>query len=77
MIDSEEIKHYLLGTCNTDYQAAEIFGISEEEVLDAVIESEIECCSCCGWWYESYEMNDSQNGSDLICTECFEELNEE
>jgi hypothetical protein len=76
MPTAEDIKEYLLGTCNTDADAADVFGISEDRVLDLVIEAEIECCTCCGWWHEDWEMSDI-NGADLVCLDCFDEESED
>jgi hypothetical protein len=70
---AEDVKSYLLGSCNSEGNAEQVFDLSYEEVLDLIIEAEIECCSICGWWHEAFEMEDVD--SELICQECLESNN--
>lgn len=67
MID--EIIEYLRGTCKSESEAADAFGISEDEVLDAVVNTdEIERCDGCSWWYEKEELVEVD--AENLCNDC-------
>lgn len=67
----EAFKSYLLGSCKGLHEAEHAFGVSEDEAIDLIGESDIECCSSCGWWYEDYDLTDSDG--DLVCRDCSDE----
>jgi formylmethanofuran dehydrogenase subunit E len=68
----EQVKDFLLGTCNSEHDAAEYCDTdSNEDILDYIIESKIECCATCGWWIDEEEQNEI-NG-EIICNDCNEE----
>lgn len=68
----DDLCFYMLGSCNTVYDAALRFDLDEDRVSEILIENEIECCSGCGWWHESYELTDT---SELLCDGCLEGSN--
>lgn len=67
-VTSETIKQHLLGTCNSEASAEDVFDLTYEQVLDLIIEAEIECCNRCGWWCEAHEMTEIE--CELICEDC-------
>lgn len=62
---ADQINDYLLGTCNTEFDAAEAFGVESEKILDIVENLDIELCEVCSWWCETHEID-----SDGICGDC-------
>lgn len=64
-----EIAEYLNGSCRSIDQAASAFKVSDDEVREALEESEIDCCEACGYWMERDELTEDENG-DLHCGEC-------
>lgn len=69
MINPHEIIEHLNGTCKSTDEAAQAFGVEEEEVLKAIIETQqIECCTDCSWWCEFDELCDESG--QYICLDC-------
>ncbi len=66
-----EIASELQGTCGTLDDKFEERGLDIDiipaELLD-IIDEEVMLCHTCGWWCESYEINDDSN-----CNECAED----
>ncbi len=70
-----EIIEHVVGTCKADYDIANDFNITVEEVQDAMIDGEADWCNCCGWIYKM-EYLDAYSG-DLLCYNCQSDLEEE
>ena len=67
-----EIIRDLLGTCQILDAVAHEHGIDDLTTEDLLfIETEIFCCSNCGWWCEVCEAHDD-NG-DTLCDDCYED----
>jgi hypothetical protein len=60
-----DIAYYLNGSSHTEHEAAEAFGVTDEDVLRAAATGEIERCGICDWWDESSNFN--SNGNCLDC----------
>ncbi len=71
-----EIAYYLQGSCTSIAQAAETCEVSEETVLEAIVDAGMEMCTVCGWWADDGEY-DFPDGSDCVCNECADEAEEE
>lgn len=68
----ERIAKEILGEVLTESTVLEKYDleISEEELLEKMLDRNIELCSSCGTWKESCEIDpDEQN---VICFECVE-----
>lgn len=65
----QEIADYMLGTCNSTSSAEQMFNVSEDIVLEACTEHEVELCDDCGWWCELHELDDGEEGT-LVCIDC-------
>ena len=68
----ERIAKEILGEVLTESTVLEKYDleISEEELLEEMLDWNIELCSSCGTWKESCEIDpDEQN---VICFECIE-----
>ena len=66
----EDFKHFLLGTAISlnfaiDQFSLLDFGLSEEDIIEALEQDSIELCPECGWWVESYELVDEY---DNLCS---------
>ena len=61
----QQISDYLLGTCLDVSHAVNSFEVDEDVIYNAIDITDIEKCSCCGWWYEEHELNE-----DLVCNDC-------
>lgn len=66
----------IIGTCMTNSEIAEKFGISEDDVEDYLLNYNVERCSGCGWWFESGELTPDEDtepdDDDLVgkCQDC-------
>lgn len=65
----EEISAYMLGTCKSESEAAEAFDVTEDDVLEAVVEGEVDRCATCAWWFETHELHVDDSG-ELACDGC-------
>lgn len=58
---AQEVSEYLMGTCKSKDEAALHFDIPANDVSQAVAYAdEIELCITCGWWFETWELEDYQ-----------------
>lgn len=64
----KEIADYLLDTCHSVDEAATIFGVVSDDILEQIEEYEVERCTQCDWWFEISELNEG-----CICSDCQEE----
>lgn len=64
---------YFEGSCNSayDFEHDEENPISEETVLEVLIEAETELCSACSWWCHQSEME--LVDGEPTCDQCREE----
>lgn len=63
---SAEIAEHLRGTCKSAGDAAEEFGVTEDQVDAACEQHEVVLCETCDWWCEQSEMSEEDNK----CCEC-------
>ena len=73
----DEIRAYLLGTCESEIAAFAAFEIppeAEDEVRDRLYDGSegIVVCEQCGWWVEIYETDE-----DGYCEQCQSENGDE
>jgi len=66
----EEIRYYLLGTCNAVEAAMNAFDLEGDDVRDEIEDrlldgNGIQVCETCGWWVEVGEMDEDGN-----CYQC-------
>ncbi|MCK9267227.1 MAG: hypothetical protein M0P14_00765 [Alkaliphilus sp.] len=78
----QDIIENLQGTCLTLDDVLDDYGLSSEDLnLEDLsrIEEEIFLCDGCGWWYESSELGDDEDGEFLCrwCIECENDMDEE
>jgi hypothetical protein len=71
-----EIAEYMVGTCNGEDDAAELFKVDAGEVLQACSDNEVERCECCGWWCGAEDFGNSRV-DELVCDECMESEEDE
>lgn len=79
-IDIEEVIDYLLGTCKSlDEGISEIY--EDKDFTDltlnqcTILDDNIMCCECCGWWVNSHEIDENNFCED--CQEAEKENNDE
>lgn len=66
----DKIIFEIKGTCGDLDEVAASFGISELMISDlCYIETEIFCCSNCGWWCEVCEGHDVDG--ETVCDDCY------
>lgn len=61
---SDEIYQYLLGSCKSEFDAAEAFGVDAESILSITSQLDIERCETCSWWCETGELDEENNCED-------------
>jgi hypothetical protein len=66
----DEVEIYLAGSCNTADEAAEIFGLDEDQVAAIMSECGHERCEGCGWWCEDGEIDIVDD--EYICADCLD-----
>ncbi len=74
----QDIAEFLIGTCKAECDAVHAFeehDVTDEDVLDAIIATEIDLCALCGWWHEGFELEVVDD--DLVCDECRAEQGED
>ena len=65
-----------LDTCKSPAEIAEIMGISEEDIEEALLDEGVEMCQGCGWWMESGMLTpdpDTEEDDDNLigyCPDC-------
>lgn len=59
----------LEGTCSKVEQIAEELGITEDDVLNIMLDEGYERCSVCDWWCETGELVD-EYGNIVPCEGC-------
>lgn len=64
-----EIVDYLVGTCKTETEAANVFSVTVDTVMRACSEEGIEMCAECGWWCDSSEIEENEYG-EMVCMDC-------
>lgn len=67
--DNASIIKYLEGTSKSEDDAAEKFGITEERVLEIMLDANLERCPSCDYWVECGELVD-EDGEDQVCDSC-------
>ena len=67
----DDLIEHFRGTCRGFYELDE-YDLTDDEYGD--FDEAIFSCDQCGWWWETYEMADDDEGR--ICTECHQD-NEE
>ena len=67
-LSKAEIAEHMSGTCLSAFEGAQQMGITEDEVLEACAEHEVQQCHICDWWQEPGEWGTL--GSDVICEDC-------
>lgn len=73
----DKLYEYLEGTANTPYGAIVRFDLdmTEDEVIEAMLDRNLEPCPICGWWMESGELiNDDL--AVVGCQQCRERIYE-
>lgn len=55
---------HFLGTCNS-IETSDFGELMNDADFCAVLDDEIMCCTCCGWWVESGEIS-----ADGECSDC-------
>lgn len=69
MTEKSAIAEYLNGTSRCVSDAANYFGVDEDEVLAALAEEEVEECANCGWWFSTDELEVDGDG-EYRCSDC-------
>lgn len=65
----QDIISDLVGTCGILDEVAKAHGIDDLTISDlAFIETEIFCCSSCGWWCEVCEGHEVDG--ETVCDDC-------
>jgi hypothetical protein len=73
--DRELMASFLEGTCNTITQACYALDLDEgidweDELLNC--RPSIECCSDCGYWIESSQVEVMELTGKILCEQCFD-----
>lgn len=73
--DVHELIEALKGTCDSMEQHLPDGMVEDDLTFEdlATLDGEIFLCTQCGWWCESSECNDTDNGVDQLCNDCHEE----
>lgn len=68
----------LHGTCDEPTRVAEqLYGPGDyKDLEDDLLGINIEQCSMCGWWSESWELVDDEGDLDGMCEDCRKERGE-
>lgn len=64
--DCEDLLGYLFGYANI----LEKYDITLEELEDAALNKNIECCEHCGIWVESWDLFNDEEQIDGHCNNC-------
>lgn len=77
--DIQDLIAHLEGTCQTIDEACQDLFNEDSSILDdedwQMINDEIFCCNCCGWWFPSHELHEYQG--DSICECCKQDYDDE
>ncbi|MEQ5770021.1 hypothetical protein NFH98_20835 [Halomonas sp. H33-56] len=63
-----EVEQLLAGSCRPAADAADEFGLTEDEVNRIMVEAGHEVCEACGWWCEEVELDVIDD--EYVCTDC-------
>lgn len=66
----DEVEGYLAGSCSAAHEAAEAFGIDEDQVAEIMRDAGHERCEHCCWWCEDGEIDIVDD--EYVCTDCRE-----
>lgn len=63
-----EIESLLAGSCRPAIDAAEAFGLDEDDVGEIMTDAGHEMCVTCGWWHEEGDID--VVGGEHVCIDC-------
>jgi hypothetical protein len=64
------------GTCCSDFYIAESLDLSEDQVLDLMLDADIERCGQCGWIFECCMLEFDDEVGEGFCEQCRPELHD-
>jgi hypothetical protein len=72
-----EVYGYVCGSCLPDLSwVSEQLNVDESDVEDALLDLGLEPCQGCGWWHESFELSENEDG-DFVCDDCLGDHSED
>ena len=70
----EELKYYLLDTCNSLEAGVEALDLDPHiDWEDLMLSANIETCKGCDWWHESGSLIDEEDKNIGYCEDCRED----
>lgn len=70
--DKRRLADKLLGTCDSVDSAIEFFEIDTDAhaATDGLLDLNVEACKGCGWWHNSYDLENEWEGDVGYCADC-------
>ncbi len=68
----DQLAHHIKGTCKTISAALEFLEMDIEESVaeDKLLDANVECCKGCGWWHDSFELDNEKDDEVGYCDQC-------